>query len=173
MSQDPATQVKPHGLVAKIFHWGFLLVFAYALTKQIGDVSELSDSALLRFEMVFALAFLALLAVRYSYMRVVGPSALPDAAPRPLRLAARAGHLAMYISLAMIAISGLIIGALVYAGGTEAAGMDLAIGLHETSVMASYIAITVHVAAAIFHRIKGDGIWSAMVPVLTEKPKAP
>lgn len=163
--------IQSHSLLAKVFHWGFILLFAYALTKQLGSVDELADTALLRFEIIFALAFLALLAVRYLYMRMTRPTALPESTPKPVKLAARAGHLAMYISLAMIAVSGLMIGAAFYLGGAEGIGMTPALFLHEVSVMASYIMIALHVAAALFHRLKGDGIWSAMVPVWTEKKR--
>jgi len=27
-----------------------------------------------------------------------------------------------------------------------------------------------HIAGAIYHRLQGDGVWSAMVPVLKEEP---
>lgn len=160
--------LRPHGLMAKIFHWGFIVVFAYALSKQLGNVTELEDTALLRFEGVFAVAFLILLAVRFAYMHLTRPTALPDTTPRWMKRLARAGHLAMYASLAMIAISGLMIGAIFSAGGANGAGMDMAIGLHEGTVMASYITIALHVAAALFHRLKGDGLWSTMVPFWKE-----
>ena len=27
-----------------------------------------------------------------------------------------------------------------------------------------------HIAGAIYHRLQGDGVWSAMVPILKEEP---
>ena len=171
MTPQPTDEIKNHGLVAKVFHWGFIVVFAYALTKQLDNVGQLSDRDLLRFEVIFAIAFLALLGIRYAFMRATKPTALPLSAPWLKRLLARAGHLAMYVSLALIAVSGLLIGALYSAGGPEAPGMAVAVGLHEVSVLATYVSIAVHIAAAVFHRFKGDGIWSAMVPVWKE-PKA-
>ncbi|MCH2078741.1 MAG: cytochrome b/b6 domain-containing protein [Rhodobacteraceae bacterium] len=159
---------KKHGLVARIFHWGFILVFIYALFKQLDNIDQLSEPGLLRFEVIFAAAFLVLLAARYTYMRVTMPSALPEETSVWMKRAARAGHLAMYISLSMIAISGLLIGALYYMGGPDAVGMGIAMFLHENSVLAAYASIALHVAAALFHRLKGDGIWSSMVPVMTE-----
>lgn len=144
------------------------MVFAYGLTKQLDSVDQLSDAALLRFEIVFALVFLALLAIRYAYMHLTRPTALPADTPPMMKKLARLGHLAMYLSLAMIAVSGIVIGALYNAGGARATGMELAIALHEASVTATYATIALHVAAALFHRLKGDGIWSAMVPVWKE-----
>lgn len=169
MTQAQPSEIKSHGLVAKVFHWGFALVFIYALTKQLDNVEELSDGALLRFEVIFAALFLALLAVRYVYMRMTLPSVLPDTSPRYLKLAARAGHLAMYISLSLIALSGLLIAAIYSLGGLQGTGMEIAIFIHETSVTLTYASIALHVAAALFHRLKGDGIWSAMVPVWKER----
>ena len=165
-------KVQNHSLMAKIFHWGFILVFIYALTKQLDNITQLEDHALLRFEIVFAAAFLLLLAVRFVYMRFTRPTALPETTSPTMKFLARAGHLAMYASLALIAISGLMIGAIFSWWGADGPGMGVALGLHEFSVMATYITIGLHVAAALYHRLKGDGIWSAMVPVWTERDKS-
>lgn len=165
---QPTSDIKPHGLIAKIFHWGFIVVFAYALTKQLDNVTQLEDAALLRFEVIFALAFLALLGLRFVYMRMTRPTALPENTSPMVKMMARAGHLAMYGGLAMIAISGLMIAAAYSLGGPEGFGMGIALGLHEVSVLASYLTIGLHVVAALYHRLKGDGIWSAMVPFWKE-----
>lgn len=170
MSGTETSQPKDHSLIAKIFHWGFIVVFAYALTKQLGSVGELADTALLRFEVIFAIAFLLLLGVRFAYMHLTRPTALPDTTSPLMKFLARAGHLAMYASLAMIAISGLMIGAIYAYIGPEGFWMDAALGLHEASVMASYVTIGLHVTAALYHRWLGDGIWSTMVP-LWKEPK--
>ncbi len=69
----------------------------------------------------------------------------------------------------LIAASGLVVGAIYAAGSTDGPLMGAAIFVHETSVTLSYIMIAIHVTAAIYHRVKGDGIWSAMVPVFKEK----
>jgi len=165
------TPITPHSRTAKIIHWGFILVFAYALTKQLDAVDQLADAALLRFEMVFALIFLALLAARYFYMRNTRPSAIPEDAPILLKRLASLGHLAIYGSLAAIALSGMLIGTFYWLGFTDGLLIEIAVWLHEVSVSASYICIAIHVGAALFHRLMGDGIWSAMVPIFTETPK--
>ncbi len=167
--QQTSGAVRSHGPIAKLFHWGFIAVFAYAITKQLTDVGQLADPALLRFEIAFAALFLLLLAARYVFMRWTRPSALPDDTPAWMKRAARAGHLAMYGSLAMIAISGLMIGGLYSTGVVAGPVMGLALALHEASVAASYLFIGLHIAAALVHRLKGDGIWSSMVPVLRER----
>ena len=170
MSPRDGQSVPRHTRIAQVFHWGFVGVFVYALTKQLGNVGQLADPALLRFEVVFAIGFLILLAARFIYMRLTRPTALPDTAHPMIRLMARAGHLAMYASLSMIAISGLMIGAVYTWGAQNGLMMDMVVGLHGASVTAAYITIGIHVAAALYHRLKGDGIWSAMVPIWTEKP---
>ena len=51
--------ITPHSRTAKILHWGFILVFAYGLAKQLDDVEELEDFGLLQNEMIFARSFLS------------------------------------------------------------------------------------------------------------------
>ena len=161
-------KVIPHSFTAKIIHWGFIGVFAYALTKQLDEVEELEDFSLLQFEMVFASIFLILLLVRFLYMRSTHPTALPTDTPQQMKFMARCGHLAMYVSLSMIAITGLIIGGLYWSGIKSGFVMGAVIGLYEISVGASFFFIALHVAAAIYHRYQSDGIWSAMVPIWIE-----
>ena len=161
--------VRSHSLIAKIIHWGFIGVFIYALIKQIDDVEQLEDFSLLQFEMVFATIFLALLIARYLYMRFTLPTVLPSNTPKLKRLAARSVHIGMYVSLSMIAVTGLVIGGLYWSGTKDGLVMNIVIGMHEISVTASYLLIGLHIAASIYHRIKKDGIWASMVPFWKEK----
>ena len=50
-------------------------------------------------------------------------------------------------------------------------GMRIAIRLHEFSASLSYLVIATHVGASLYSRLKGEGIWNAMVPVWQEKGK--
>ncbi|EET47161.1 cytochrome b [Thalassobium sp. R2A62] len=168
MSEATKEQAREHGLIARVFHWGFIVVFVYALLKQLDAIEQLQDPDLLRFEMVFAMGFLALLAVRFTYMRITMPTALPASTSPRLKVLARAGHLAMYLSLATMAISGLAIGAIYSSGSPEGAGMRIAMFFHENAILVAYLSIGLHIAAAVFHRLKGDGIWSSMVPIWKE-----
>ena len=95
-------------------------------------------------------------------------SSLPDSTPKPQRLAAKAVHLGMYASLAAIACSGLAIGLLFWLGMKEGLLIEMVISVHEFSVALIYWLIAVHIGAAIFHRLKNDGVWSSMVPILKE-----
>ena len=67
-----------YSTVAKIFHWGFVALFAYGIAKQIDNISQLEDFALLRFELIFAIILILLLAVRFVYMTKTQTSALPE-----------------------------------------------------------------------------------------------
>lgn len=98
---------------------------------------------------------------------------LPVDTPKHMRRLARTVHLAMYTCLAMIAVTGLVIGAL-YGGGIKSGvSMELALIAHEIFVITTYWLIIGHVAAAIFHRRRNDGIWSSMVPLWKKIDKCP
>ena len=58
----------PYNAIAKSFHWGVVALFAYGVVKQVNNVRQLEDSALLRFETGFATLFLFILAIRYVYV---------------------------------------------------------------------------------------------------------
>jgi cytochrome b len=46
--------------------------------------------------------------------------------------------------------------------------MGIAIALHEFSAFLSYVTIGIHVAASLYSRFKGEGVWNAMVPIWQE-----
>ena len=68
----------------------------------------------------------------------------------------------------MLPTTGLLIAAILNAG---LPGMAVAIALHELSAFLSYITIGIHVAASLYSRYKGEGVWNAMVPVWQERTK--
>ena len=138
------------------------------MNKQVDEVEELENFALLQEEVVLALVFLLLLLARFFYMRSTRPTVLPVDTPERVLLLARIVHLGMYVSLAMIAVSGLVIGGLYWSGIKEGATMEAVLLLHEICFWTSVNLIAVHVAGAVYHRLKGDGVWSAMVPVWKE-----
>ena len=53
-----------HTLIAKIFHWGFIILYAYGMMKQLDDLSQLEDAGLLYFEVVFSILFLLIVIFR-------------------------------------------------------------------------------------------------------------
>ena len=161
---------KQHTLLGKVFHWAFVLLYAYGIFKQIDDLSQLDDTALLQFEIIFASVFLLLVVVRYGYMRrfeTFQGSAVP--VHRYHKRFARLMHIAMYLCLVLLPVTGLAIAWLYTQGiGEEALAMDVAIVLHGFSADLSYVLIAIHVVAALYSRIKGEGVWTSMVPVFTE-----
>ena len=154
--------------LAKVFHWGFVVLFAYGIAKQVDDISQLEDFALLRFELIFATIMILLLAIRFLYMAKTQTSSLPEETSTFQRLAAKLVHLGMYVSLATIAFSGILIGGIYWIGMKDGFLIEGIIAVHELAVTASYWLIGVHVAAAVFHRLKQDGVWSSMVPLWKE-----
>ena len=154
--------------IAKTFHWGFVALFTYAVLKQVDDIGQLRDTALLRFEVLFASALLIMLGARFLYMRKTQKTSLPEETPYAQKITAKIAHLGMYISLATIAFSGILIGLLYWSGFSNGILIDGAVGLHEVSVTLTYWLIAVHVLAAIYHRFRKDGVWDAMVPFWKE-----
>ena len=154
--------------LAKVFHWGFVALFAYGITKQVDDISQLEDFALLRFELIFATIMILLLAIRFLYMAKTQTSSLPKETSAFQRLAAKLVHQGMYVLLATIAVSGILIGGIYWIGMKDGLLIEGIIAVHELAVTASYWLIGVHVAAALFHRLKQDGVWSSMVPIWKE-----
>ena len=157
-----------YSLLGKLFHWAFVAIFVYGVFKQVDNISQLADGALLRFEVIFAALFLILLGARFFYMTRMQSSAPLENTHVVQKLGAKVVHYGMYVSMGLIAASGLIIGALYTLLGQEGALISVAVFIHETSVTASYWLISLHIAAALYHRFLRDGVWSAMVPIWRE-----
>ena len=161
---------RSYSVMAKFIHWAFIGVFAIGVINQVDEVEELESTVLLVTEVVFAVVFLSLLLFRFIYMRTA-KAALPQLdMPKPLILLALTVHRGMYVSLALIAITGLIIGGLYYFGSKNGWVLEAVLLLHEICFLISVNLIGLHIAGAIYHRRKGDGVWNAMVPILPEKP---
>ena len=165
-----AQRVRSYSLLAKCLHWAFIGVFAYAVINQVDEVEELENSTRLMKEVLFAITFLSLLLFRFIYMRSAR-AAMPQLdMPKSLILLARVVHLGMYVSLALIAITGLIIGGLYYFGVKDGLVLEAILLSHEIFFWTSVNLMGLHIAGAIYHRVQGDGVWSAMVPMLKEEP---
>ena len=155
--------------LAKLMHWGFVFLFIYGLLKQIDSLNQLEDASLLKFEVVFASVFLFLLLIRFIYMKTSQQSSLPESTPKPQIMAAKAVHTGMYMCLALIPLTGLLIGLLFWLGLKEGLLINIVVGAHELSVSIIYWLIGIHIVAATYHRLKNDGVWSSMVPFWKEK----
>ena len=160
---------RKYSFLAKVFHWGFIVIFGYGIYKQVDELDQLSDLSLLKFEMIFAAAFLFLLIIRFIYMRKTQKSSLPAATSQTQKYAAKIVHYGMYFCLGIIAISGISIGTLYWLGFKSGLIIEGVISIHEFSFTAIYFLIMIHVSAAIYHRFLGDGVWNSMVPFWKEK----
>ena len=160
-----------HTLLARSIHWSFIVLYLYGLSKQIGELDELQDNGLLLFEILFATVFLVIVILRYSYMNRFKTFL---GAREPVHIVhyylARSLHKAMYVVFILLPLSGLLIAAL-YTKGYQREDellMEAALGLHSLAAQASAVLILAHIGAAVYSRIKGEGVWSSMVPILKE-----
>jgi len=163
------TLKKKYSFFAKFWHWGFVLLFIYGVTKQVNEIEQLEDKLFFQFEIVFAVIFLFLLAIRFVYMNKTQETSLPDDTSKIQKIAARTVHLGMYSMLAGTAITGLLIGLFYWLGFTEGLFIDFLTAVHSFVVNGLYWLIGIHIIAAVYHRLKKDGVWSSMVPFLKEK----
>jgi len=157
-----------YSFFAKFLHWIFVFMFAYGIYKQVDSIDQLEDIFFFRTEIVFASVFLFFIIFRFFYMTKTQKTSLPVDTPKSQKLAAKIVHSSMYISLAGIAVSGLMIGYLFSSGLKDELLTELIIGIHEFLVSAIYWLISIHVIAAIYHRLKNDGVWNSMVPFWKE-----
>ncbi|RJU83079.1 MAG: cytochrome b/b6 domain-containing protein [Candidatus Poseidoniales archaeon] len=165
-----------HTRVAKFFHWSFIVLYVYGIFKQVNALEDLEDKELLIFEIIFASIFLIIVILRYSYMRRFKTFL---GAREPVHIVhyylARSVHKAMYACFILLPLTGLMIAGLYSQGYTVNATpdedqtiIDFVLDLHGAVADLSYMLILVHIAAAIYSRLKGEGVWSSMVPILKE-----
>ena len=155
--------------IAKLFHWGFVLLFVYGVSKQVDDINQLEDKAFFKFEIIFALVFLFLLIIRLIYMKTTQKTSLPEDTPRVQKISAKIVHNGMYALLAGTVLSGLLIGFLFWLELKDGILIDIIIIFHELNINLLYWFIGIHILAATYHRLKRDGVWSSMVPFFKEK----
>ena len=158
-----------HTFLAKLIHWTFIPLYAYGIFKQVDDIDSLEDRALLIFETIFASVFLLIVILRFTYMRRF--KTFHGATHTPHRIhtfIAKSVHRGMYTALILLPLSGLIIAAFYSQDIKTGPLQDGALAVHEFSATLSYVMIVTHVSAAIYSRIKGEGVWSSMVPILKE-----
>jgi cytochrome b561 len=156
-----------HTTTSKFIHWTFSLLYAYGIFKQVDELEQLEDASLLNSEIVFAVAFLVVVFIRYFYMKGT-PTLLGahDEMRKGHLFIAKTVHRLVYFSLIMLPATGLLIATLI---SFEIPGVVIAIALHELSASLSYLVIAIHIGASLYSRLKGEGIWNAMVPIWQEK----
>ena len=158
-----------HSFLAKSLHWVFVVMFGYGVFKQIESKEQLNDIVLLRSEILFATIFLTFIIFRFIYVKRRYKTSLPSETSKLHRIVAKFIHTSMYVTLSGIAISGLGIGFLFSLGYQNSYLIELTIWVHELFFSTSVWLISMHVLAAVYHRIRHDFVWSSMVPFLKEK----
>ena len=158
-----------HTFLAKFIHWTFIPLYAYGIFKQVDDIEALEDQVLLIFETIFAAVFLLIVILRFTYMRRFKTFQGATHAPHRIHtVIGKSVHRGMYAALILLPLSGLIIAALYSQDIKSGPLQDGALAVHEFSATLSYVMIATHVSAAIYSRVKGEGVWSSMVPILKE-----
>ena len=155
--------------IAKLFHWGFVFLFIYGVIKQVDDINQLEDIVFFRFEILFALIFLFLLLLRLIYMKKTQKTSLPEDTPKVQKIAAKIVHNGMYVFLTGTVLSGLLIGFLFWLEIKNTFLINFIVTIHELIINLLYLLIVIHIIAALYHRLKRDGVWSSMVPFFREK----
>lgn len=160
-----------HTFLAKTIHWLFIVLYAYGIFKQIEDIEQLEDTGLLIFEVIFASVFLLIVIMRYVYMRrfeTFQGATVP--VPKMHKHFAKTVHRLMYLCLILLPITGLMIAGLYSQGYTneDQFMLNSALEIHGLSADLSYLLIVIHIGAAFWSRIKGEGVWSSMVPIWKE-----
>tara|TARA_B100000575_G_scaffold286481_1_gene283331 strand:+ start:4802 stop:5302 length:501 start_codon:yes stop_codon:yes gene_type:complete len=154
--------------IAKLFHWGFVILFVYGVAKQVDNLNQLEDLSFFRFEIIFSLIFLFLLIIRFIYMKRTQKTSIPENTPQVQKITAKVVHNGMYILLALTVLSGLLIGFLFWLGLKDGLIINIVIRIHELIINLLYFFIVIHVIAATYHRLKKDGVWTSMVPFFKE-----
>lgn len=153
-----------HGPITKILHWGSAVLLGYGYLKDLDDVQQLADAALLRSEIAFAAGVGVLFALRFAWTHAVaGATRLPPQAPRWEHRASRLVHLGLYAAVFGIVLTGLGIGlgySIPLLGGLFLTAM---LGLHEVALGLFPILLVLHVGGALWHRlIRRDGVLASM-----------
>ncbi len=155
--------------LAKLFHWGFVILLIYGISKQVDDIKQLENILFFRFEIAFATIFLILLIIRFIYMKKTQKTSIPEETPKAQKIVAKIIHNGMYLFLALTVLTGLLIGLLFWLELKNSFFIEIIITCHELVINLLYWFIGIHIFAALYHRLKKDGVWNSMVPFFKEK----
>ena len=165
------------GLITRALHWGMavLIVSLLALGLRLSSMQpDLSTLWLYGLHKTLGLTVLALVLLRVIWHRISPPPA--PLAPGWQRRAARLGHLALYVLLVVIPLSGWI--------GSSATGIDTvfadrwvvppiaplseawetaAFTLHDIATKLLMALLVLHALAALHHELAGQGTLTRML----------
>ena len=114
--------------------------------------------------------YLAIGSFRYFYMsRFETFLGAYEPVPVMHKFLAKTIHTSMYLCLILLPLTGLMIAGLFAQEIKDGPLIEIVVGLHGFSADLSYLLIAIHVVAALYSRIKGEGVWSSMVPLWKER----
>ncbi len=167
---------------ARLFHWivalAVLLMIPAGLTMTREGLDRGLQDALFIFHKNTGTLLIPVILARIVYRRLHPPPLLPASVPGWQRRAAAASHLALYVLLVVMPLSGFV---RVRAGGFPIELLDAmgagpwlpksealaaaAQGLHFIAALLLIAVLAVHVGAALQHAlIRRDGVWQRMWP---------
>jgi cytochrome b561 len=149
------TQIALHWLIAVlvilqfVFHESVVGAFDAALEGKVPDMT-----ALVWGHLIGGTVILLLVLWRLQVRMTRGAPALPDGSPVWLVLASRVGHLAFYVLLILLPLTGIV----AWYGGVEVAG-----DAHGLLRIGLFFLVAAHVLGALFHLIiRRDGVMQRM-----------
>jgi len=170
--------------IQKIIHWlmSILIMLDLVIAQKFGGDMELWDRLESRVDhatagMIVAFLFILRIILRYRY----GAPSLPSTMPVWQTYMAKAGHYGLYFLMGLLIISGIttanfttdpivVFGLINLSSEVNNVEMfNLIRGVHEFATNAIIALISIHILAAIYHRLKKDGVWNSMVPFFKEK----
>ena len=170
-----------YGAVARALHWSmFLLIAAMCLAVEARGwlpKESATRASLMFFHKSCGVAVFALVWVRLAW-RAMHPAPKLPAGPAWQHFAAHAGHVALYLLMIGLPLTGYLTSA--YAGRAVpffglfelplAVGPDEALGhtvkeFHEAGATVLYVVVAVHVGAALWHHfVQKDTVLTRMLP---------
>jgi cytochrome b561 len=166
--------------VQKLLHWVIAAAVIYQLSLGFG-LDDFADDDPQRLEVVrlhatLGLTILVLMLVRLGWRLTHAIPSPPMTISPTLARAARAIHLAFYVALIILPLSGLLLvaasGETVPLVGTDLPGFGPASDtlratlwyVHATFAIAISLMVLGHIGAAVHHAFKRDGTFSRMIP---------
>jgi len=183
-----AETLRRYGAAAKALHWltAVLVTLQVTLALRAWKLPPGSvKNALLGQHVSVGLCVLLLTVLRLGWRRNHGTPALPDSISSRLQWAARINHGLLYVLLLVLPLSGWT---LVSAAGIAPSLFGIVplpalvaadSGLHQLLKLVHlalntllFIALPLHVGAAIWHGLRRDGVLARMLPVAARGPAA-
>lgn len=154
---------KPHGIIAKLLHWGTAGLLLYAFIQNGDATNALRDPAAIWMEAWLGLGVVAAFTLRFVWMEWFngGASRLPKTAPGWEQKLSRLAHYSLYLCVAAIVATGLLIAAaLAWATPFR---VDAARDVHEFVAKGTLFLIGADAAVALWHKlVRRDGVWESI-----------